>query len=75
MSSSVYFSLIYYVNSTSVASPAAAVVVVEASVPEVYPRVTLVSVSTLSGSMVRAFRGGEGLPNMFCQVASSLGQR
>ncbi len=49
------------------------VVVVEASAPKVYPRVTLASTSTLSGSVVRALRGGEGLPNMFCLVASSLG--
>ncbi len=34
--------------------------------PKVYPRVTLASASTLSGSVVRALRGGEGLPNMFC---------
>ncbi len=38
------------------------VVVVEASAPKVYPRVTLVSASTLSGSVVRTLRGGEGLP-------------
>ncbi len=52
---------------------AAVVVVVEASAPKVYPRVTLVSASTLSGSVVRTLTGGEGLPNMFCLVASSLG--
>ncbi len=49
------------------------VAVVEASVPKVYPRVTLASASTLSGSVVRTSRGGEGLPKMFCLVASSLG--
>ncbi len=49
------------------------VVVVEASAPKVYPRVTLASSSTFSGSVVRTLRGGEGLPNMFCLVASSLG--
>ncbi len=36
-----------------------AVVVVEASAPKVYPRVTLASASTLSGSVVRTLRGGE----------------
>ncbi len=46
------------------------VVVVEASAPKVYPRVTLASASTLSGSVVRTLRGAEGLPNMFCLVAS-----
>ncbi len=40
------------------------VVVLEASVPKVYPRVTLVSASTLSGSAIRTLRDGEGLPNM-----------
>ncbi len=49
------------------------VVIVEASAPKVYPRVTLASASTLSGSVVNTLRGGEGLPNMFCLVASSLG--
>ncbi len=49
------------------------VVVLEASVPRVYPRVALASASTLSGSVVRALRGGEGFPKMFCLVASSLG--
>ncbi len=34
------------------------VVVVEASAPKVYPRVTLASASTLSGSVVRTLRGG-----------------
>ncbi len=45
---------------------AVALVVVEASAPKVYPRVTLASEGTLLGSVV-------GLPNMFCLVASSLG--
>ncbi len=54
-------------------SAAAVVVVVEASAPEVYPRVTLASASTLSGSVVRTLRDGEGFPKMFCLVASSLG--
>ncbi len=49
------------------------VVVVEASAPKVYLRVTLASASILSESVVRTLRGGEGLPNMFCLVASSLG--
>ncbi len=49
------------------------VVVVEASAPKVYPRVTLAGVITLSGSVVRTLGGGEGLPKMFCLVASSLG--
>ncbi len=40
---------------------------------KVYPRVTLASASTLSGSVTRTLRGGEGLPKMFCLVASSLG--
>ncbi len=35
-------------------------------------RVTLASASTLSGSVVRTLRGGEGLSNMLCLVASSL---
>ncbi len=48
-------------------------VLVEASAPKVYPMVTLASASTLSGSVIRTFRGGEGCPNMFCLVASSLG--
>ncbi len=48
-------------------------IVVEASAPKVYPRVTLASAGTLSGSMVRTLRGAEGLPNMFCLVASNLG--
>ncbi len=47
--------------------------VVEASVPKVYPRVTLASSSTLSGSVVRTLRSGEGLPKIFCLVASSHG--
>ncbi len=33
------------------------VIVVEASAPKVYPRVTLASASTLSGSVVRTLRG------------------
>ncbi len=49
------------------------VIVVEALAPKVYPRVTLASASTLSGFVVRTLRGGEGLPKMFCLVASSLG--
>ncbi len=49
------------------------VVVVEASAPKVYPRVTVASANTLSGSVVRSLRGREGLPKMFCPVASSLG--
>ncbi len=49
------------------------VVVVEASAPKVYPRMTPASASTLSGSVVRTLTGGEGLPKMFCLVASSLG--
>ncbi len=49
------------------------VVLVEASAPKVYLRVTLAGASILSGSVVRALRGGEGLPTMFCLVASSLG--
>ncbi len=42
------------------------VVVVEASAPKVYPRVTLASASTFSESVVRTLRGGEGLSAMFC---------
>ncbi len=49
------------------------VVVVEASASKVYPRVTLAGASNLSGWVVRTLRGGEGLPKMFCLVASSLG--
>ncbi len=45
-------------------------VVVEASAPRAYPRVTLAS--TLSESVVRNLRSGEVLPKMFCLVASSL---
>ncbi len=52
---------------------AVVIVVVEASAPKVYLRVTLASASILSGSVVRALRGGEGLPKIFCLVASSLG--
>ncbi len=58
---------------TAAAAAAVVVVVVEASAPKVHPRVNLASASTLSGSVVRPLRGGEGLPNMFCLVASSLG--
>ncbi len=50
-----------------------AFVVVEASAPKVYPRVTLASARTLSGSVVRALRGGEGLSKIFYLIASSLG--
>ncbi len=49
------------------------VIFVEASAPKVYPRVTLASARTISESVVRTLRGGEGHPNMFCLVASSLG--
>ncbi len=56
-----------------IAAVTAVVVVVEASAPKVYQRVALASASTLSGSVVRTLRGGEGLPNMFCLVASGLG--
>ncbi len=48
-------------------------VVVEASEPKVYRRVTVASASTLSGAVVRTLRGGEWLLNMFFLVASSLG--
>ncbi len=51
------------------------VVAVEASAPKVYPRVTLSSASTLSGSVVRTLRGGEGLPTMFGLVLSNRGVR
>ncbi len=56
---------------TSIAS--AVVVILEASAPKVYPRVTLASASTLSGSVVRTLSGGDGLSKIFCLVASSLG--
>ncbi len=49
------------------------VIFVEASVPKVYPRVSLASASTLSGSVVRTLRGGEGLPKVLCLAGSSLG--
>ncbi len=39
----------------------AGVVVVEASASKVYPRVTPASASTLSISMIRTLRDGEGL--------------
>ncbi len=47
------------------------VVVVDASAPKVYPRVTLASTSTLSGSVVRTVRGGEGMRHLrsLCSVA------
>ncbi len=48
-------------------------VVVEASAPKVYPRVTLASASTLSGSVVRTLRGGEGLPNMLLLLHRAWG--
>ncbi len=51
---------------------AGVVAVVETSAPKVYPRVTLASASTLSGSVVRTLRDREGLPKMLCLVASSL---
>ncbi len=65
------FMLIELMTSARVA--AVVVVVVEASAPKVYPRVTLASASTLPGLVVRTLRGGEGPPNMVCLVASSLG--
>ncbi len=37
------------------------------------PEGDLASASTLSESVVRTLRGGEGLPKMFCLVASSPG--
>ncbi len=49
---------------------AAVVVVIEASAPWVYPRVTPASASTPSGSVVRTLMCGEGLPKMFCPVTS-----
>ncbi len=51
----------------------AATVVVEASAPKVFPRVTLASDSPLSGSVIGTLRGGEGHPKMFCLVVSNLG--
>ncbi len=56
-----------------VVAAGSAVVVVEASALKVYPRVTLARASTFSGSVVRTLRGEEGLPKMFCLVASNLG--
>ncbi len=47
------------------------VVVVEILVPRAYWRVALASGSTLSGSVVRTLRGGEGFPKTFCLVALS----
>ncbi len=38
-----------------------------------YSSVAPVSPCTLCGSVVRALRGGEGLPKLFCLVVSSLG--
>ncbi len=52
-------------------NPVVVVVAVEASAQKTYPRVTLACASTLSGSVVRTLRGGEGLPTMFCLVVSS----
>ncbi len=69
-----FFSLVILVYIAFFQTSAGVVVlVVEASAPNVNPRVTLASASTLSGSVVRTLMGGEGLPNMFCLVASSLG--
>ncbi len=48
-------------------------VVVEALAPKAYPRVTLVSASTLSESVGMTLRDREGLPKKFFLVASSLG--
>ncbi len=48
------------------------VAVFDASAPKAYPKVALASTSTLSGSVVRTKRRGEGFPKMFCLVASSL---
>ncbi len=53
------------------ATRGAAVVVVEASAPKVYPRVTLASANTLSGPVVRTLSDGEELPNMFCPPYTS----
>ncbi len=41
---------------------ASVVVGVEAPAPTAYPRMTLAIASTLSGSVVRTLRGGEGWP-------------
>ncbi len=49
------------------------VVVVEASAPKTYPRVALANANTLSGSVIRTSRDGEGLLKMLYLVASSLG--
>ncbi len=48
-------------------------VAVEALAPKAYPRVALASASSLSGSVVRTLRGGEGLPKMFCLIALGRG--
>ncbi len=53
--------------------PVGLAAVVEVSLQKVYPRVTLATARTLSGSVERTLRGGEGLPKMFCLVAPSLG--
>ncbi len=49
------------------------VFIVEASASKAYPRVALVIASTLSGSVVITLSGGEGLPNLFSLIESSLG--
>ncbi len=49
------------------------VVIVEASAPMAYSRVTLSRVSALSGLVVRNLRSGEGLPKILCLFESSLG--
>ncbi len=51
----------------------AVVVFVEALSKRVNLRMTIASASTLSMLGVRALKGGEGIPNMFCLVASTLG--
>ncbi len=48
------------------------VVFTEASAAKVYLSLTLANTSTLSGSVVRSLRGGEGLSKMFCPVESNL---
>ncbi len=52
---------------------AVAITVVEASAPRDYWRVALGTASTLSGSVLRRLRRGEGLPNKFSLVVSNLG--
>ncbi len=49
------------------------VVIVEASAPRAYSRVTLSRVRALSGSVVRNLRSGEGLQKILCLFESSLG--